>query len=92
MQSRVARPLLILVLLLIAGAVVFLVMSREQGNALPPGIVSGNGRLEATEVDVATKVAGRLAKVLLREGDDVAAGQVVAELDEIGRASCRERV
>lgn len=81
MQSRVARPLLILVLLLIAGAVVFLVMSRERGNALPPGVVSGNGRLEATEVDVATKVAGRLAKVLLREGDDVAAGQVVAELD-----------
>ena len=46
-----------------------------------PGITYGNGRLESTEVDVATKVAGRIAEVLVREGDNMSAGQVVAQLD-----------
>ena len=48
---------------------------------LPAGFAQGNGRLEATEVDVATKVPGRLLEVRVREGDRVAAGQVVAVLD-----------
>jgi len=50
-------------------------------DALPETIVSSNGRLEATEIDVATKLAGRVAEVLTREGDIVDAGTVVARLD-----------
>lgn len=45
------------------------------------GLVSGNGRIEAVEIDVATKVAGRLKDILVREGDFVTAGQVVALMD-----------
>jgi len=52
---------------------------REPG--LPAGIASGNGRLEATEVDITTKFAGRLAEALVREGDRVEAGQVLARMD-----------
>src|SRR5471032_2990624 len=48
---------------------------------LPPGLAFGNGRLEAIEVDVATKVGGRLASLIPHEGDKVAQGQVVATLD-----------
>ncbi|MEO8409068.1 MAG: HlyD family efflux transporter periplasmic adaptor subunit [Propionivibrio sp.] len=54
---------------------------EQRPAGLPAGFASGNGRLEATEVDVATKVAGRLSEVLPREGDMVAAGSVVARLD-----------
>ena len=49
--------------------------------AIPPGFVSGNGRLEATEIDIATKFPGRIEEVLVREGDTVDAGQVVARMD-----------
>ena len=35
------------------------------------GLAGGNGRIEATEVDVATKYAGRVAEILVREGDFV---------------------
>jgi HlyD family secretion protein len=48
---------------------------------LPPGIASGNGRLEADQIDVDTKFAGRIAKLFVDEGDMVAAGQVVALMD-----------
>ncbi|RGE44684.1 HlyD family efflux transporter periplasmic adaptor subunit [Comamonas testosteroni] len=44
------------------------------------GMVSGNGRIEATEVDVATKYAGRVAEMLVHEGDFVNAGQVLARM------------
>ena len=44
------------------------------------GIVSGNGRIEATEVDIATKYAGRVADILVHEGDFVNAGQVLAHM------------
>jgi len=50
-------------------------------DALPEGFASGNGRIEATEVDVATKLAGRLVEVLAQEGERMEAGQVVARLD-----------
>lgn len=52
-----------------------------QAPPLPAGIASGNGRLEATEVDITTKYAGRLADVKVREGDDVVAGQTLAQMD-----------
>ena len=32
---------------------------------LPTGFASGNGRIEATEYDIATKRAGRVEKVLV---------------------------
>ena len=54
---------------------------QQHPSGLPAGFASGNGRLEATEVDVATKIAGRLAELGPREGDIVAAGAVVARLD-----------
>ena len=48
---------------------------------LPPGIAFGNGRLEADEINIDTKYAGRIAEMLADEGDLVAAGQVVARMD-----------
>ncbi|MDD1632257.1 MAG: HlyD family efflux transporter periplasmic adaptor subunit [Methylococcaceae bacterium] len=48
---------------------------------LPAGIVSGNGRIEATEIDIATKTSGRVIEILAREGDFVQAGAVLARMD-----------
>ncbi len=48
---------------------------------LPPGIALGNGRLEADQIDIDTKYAGRIAEMLADEGDMVQGGQVVARMD-----------
>ncbi|WAJ38015.1 HlyD family efflux transporter periplasmic adaptor subunit [Pseudomonas sp. GOM7] len=50
-------------------------------SGLGDGFVSGNGRIEATEVDVATKLAGRVASIEVDEGAFVEPGQVVARMD-----------
>jgi len=52
-----------------------------QPHDLPDGIVSGNGRIEAVEIDVAPKAPGRIREILADEGDFVKAGQVVAHMD-----------
>ncbi|CAG9170448.1 hypothetical protein LMG23992_01589 [Cupriavidus laharis] len=45
-----------------------------------PGFASGNGRIEATQIDVATKLAGRIDTILVNEGDFVAAGAPLARM------------
>lgn len=47
------------------------------------GLASGNGRLEATETAVSTKVQGKLVQVLFREGADLVEGEVAALLDDV---------
>jgi HlyD family secretion protein len=48
---------------------------------LPEGFASGNGRIEATEIDIAAKTPGRIVEISVNEGDFVKAGQVVARMD-----------
>ena len=55
-------------------------IARLRGRTMPDGIVKSNGRIEATEVDVAAKYPGRLARLTVDEGDEVTAGQVVATI------------
>lgn len=69
----------VLALAVLAGGAYYIYQHRPAG--LPAGFASGNGRLEATEVDVATKIAGRLAELGPREGDWVESGSVVGRLD-----------
>jgi len=44
------------------------------------GFVSGNGRIEATEIDVATKLVGRVQEIMVFEGDFVKTGQLLAQM------------
>jgi len=53
----------------------------HSGPALPPGFAFGNGRLEADEVDIDTKFAGRILQLNVDEGDLVKTGQVLAVMD-----------
>ena len=52
---------------------------REQRAAA--GRVTGSGSIEATQVGVTPRAAGRVIRLLAKEGDPVSAGQVLAELE-----------
>jgi HlyD family secretion protein len=76
-----SKKLILLTVAVVAvggGVVAWLILSKP---ALPPGFAASNGRLEAKQVDVATKYQGRIAEVLADEGDTVEAGQIVAKMD-----------
>ncbi|MEN5083853.1 HlyD family efflux transporter periplasmic adaptor subunit [Bosea sp. TWI1241] len=55
-------------------------IERLRGDSMPAGVIKSNGRIEATQIDVASKYAGRLAEVKVKEGDEVTAGQVIARV------------
>ncbi|WP_124079281.1 HlyD family secretion protein [Pigmentiphaga humi] len=44
------------------------------------GFASGNGRIEAVEIDVATNLPGRVQDILVREGDFIRAGQPLGHM------------
>lgn len=50
-------------------------------SGLPEGIVSGNGRVEAVEIDISAKTPGRIKDIVAEEGQLVEAGDVVAYMD-----------
>ncbi len=68
----------------IAAAVLFALYLGWQmldGDELPDGIISGNGRIEAVEIDVSAKIPGRVDAILVDEGEFVEADQIVARMD-----------
>ena len=74
------RISIVVAIVLVAGAAYYyLAMPREE--LLPDGIVQGNGRVEAVQVDVSTKIPGRVREIVVREGDLVEIGEVVARMD-----------
>jgi HlyD family secretion protein len=68
-----------LILLLIALG--FWIWLRVELSRQHDGLVSSNGRIEATDVNIAAKIAGRIASIAVDEGDLVTEGQVLAQID-----------
>jgi HlyD family secretion protein len=75
------RVMLVLIALAVVGVAAYFAWQYFRPAKLPAGFASSNGRLEATEIDVATKIAGRILDELVDEGNFVTAGQVVAHMD-----------
>ena len=73
------KKLTLVSVVVILGLVAYLVwqnMTQSDTEAL----VSGNGRIEATEINISSKLAGQLEEILVQEGDFVESGQVLARI------------
>ncbi len=75
------RALVWLVVVLALGGGGYYAWLKLRPPGLPEGFASGNGRIEATEIDVDAKIPGRIAEILVNEGDFVSAGQVLVHMD-----------
>lgn len=73
---RIIIPLVIVAL--IVGIVIWRIRTADKG---PSNTIVGNGVVEATEVDVSSQVGGKITILLVHEGDNVIAGQLIATLD-----------
>ena len=73
--------LLRIALILLAGVITFYAWKTFRPNGLPEGFAGSNGRIEATEINVAAKMSGRIREILVNEGDFVTVGEVLAVMD-----------
>jgi HlyD family secretion protein len=73
----------VLAFLVIIGAAAagYVFWQERQSEAALKGFAVANGRIEVERVAVATKYAGRVAEILVDEGDLVKKGDVVARMD-----------
>ncbi|ASK26630.1 HlyD family secretion protein [Neisseria chenwenguii] len=58
----------------------YYIYTRQHTDALPAGIAQSNGRLELNRFDIASLYPGRVEEMLVDEGSEVAAGDVLAKL------------
>jgi HlyD family secretion protein len=91
-QSIVTRRAgLLVIAVVVLGGLGYFAWLRLRPAKLPDGFASSNGRIEATEIDIATKLAGRILDELVDEGNFISAGQVVSHMDiETLKAQRRE--
>lgn len=73
--------LLRIALVVLAGIIAFYAWKALRPNGLPEGFAGSNGRIEATEINVAAKMSGRIKEIVVNEGDFVTAGEVLAVMD-----------
>jgi len=74
------RPIVVVLAAVAGAAVVFALWRALQRDEVGDAFVSGNGRIEATEINVAPKLAGRLEELFVGDGDFVRAGDVLARM------------
>jgi HlyD family secretion protein len=55
--------------------------SNKLNNKLPVGIVQANGRIEAEQIDISSKITGRVKTMFVAEGEMVSPNQILAVLD-----------
>ena len=71
-------PLVIFVLTLSVATLYFEVCRKQKSE---PGVISGSGTIEVTEIDISSKISGRVAELPKPEGADVNRGDLVAKLE-----------
>ena len=79
--NKQVQKWLLLAAAIVAAGIGYFVWQSLQPEKLPAGFTSSNGRIEATEIEIATKIKGRILDELVNEGDFVTPGQVVAHID-----------
>ncbi|HEY4485685.1 MAG TPA: efflux RND transporter periplasmic adaptor subunit [Nitrospiria bacterium] len=74
------KILRILIAVAVAGSIAAAAV-RYLSNHPPGGRISASGTIEATEVEIASKVTGRIERIHVAEGERVEAGQLLVEIE-----------
>ncbi len=76
-KRRIIIPILFIVII---SLVAYWYLSTQKSQPASTAL-TGSGTVEATEVTISPEISGRVAQVLVNEGDQVAAGDVLFKLD-----------
>lgn len=81
-MSKIQRGFFTVIIITALIAAYFAYRQWVAGNILPEGLIQANGRIEGDQISIASKAAGRVLRMQVREGDAVTPGQVLAQLDD----------
>lgn len=79
-MSKKYIPLIFLLATILVGGWAYYLWQKKQSE-MPEYIASGNGRIESEMTQVATTAGGRVVAILVKEGDSVEKGQILARMD-----------
>ncbi len=82
MNATILKKLMIGLAALLLCLCALLVWKAMRTSGPGAGFVSGNGRIEATDINVATKTGGRILEVFVNEGDRVSVGQPLVQMQQ----------
>lgn len=80
MMNPAVKKFLPLGIAAIVAVTAYFVWDSMRSTGPGKGFAGGNGRIEATEIDVAAKLAARIDKILVQEGEFVKAGQPLVQM------------
>ena len=83
MAKKSSKKWILIAIVLVVGAILGYRYWKSSQSALPAGIASGNGRIEAKLSDASAKEPLRVKEVLVDEGDLVLPGQELVRLDTV---------
>ena len=78
-SARMKKILLVLFVLGVLGAIAYGLYKSNQHNE--PGVITLQGQMQMQQTSIAAKVAGRIANIMVTEGDTVTVGQQLIEMD-----------
>ena len=80
-MTRPPRPLMIVAFVALAAGLALAGWTWWRDRQGMRDVIQASGRIEVTEVNVSSKVTGRVTKRYVDEGTDVKAGQLIADLE-----------
>jgi HlyD family secretion protein len=83
MAGKFSKKWIVIPIVLVVVGILGYQYWKSKQSALPAGIVSGNGRIEARLSDASAKEPLRVKQILVDEGDLVRPGQVLVRLDTV---------
>ena len=78
-SAGIKKAILVLLVLLILGAIAYGLYKSNQHNA--PEVITLQGQMQMQQTSIAAKVPGRIAQIMVTEGDAVTVGQQLIEMD-----------
>ena len=78
-SAMIKKALLVLFVLIALGVIAYGLYTSNQSSE--PDVVTLQGQMQMQQTSIAAKVPGRIAQIMVTEGDEVTAGQQLIEMD-----------
>ena len=78
-SAVIKKAILVLLVLLVLGAIAYGLYKSNQHNE--PEVITLQGQMQMQQTSIAAKVPGRIAQIMVTEGDAVTVGQQLIEMD-----------